>query len=232
MSCLTHPSSYRRNILLLRPLPTACPKRRMKVCQVFLTSDVSLSWPCFFLRALLSSTLPLIKYTLIKSLSSCTDLSYFLLFPKICFFISLLHHPSIPHILPHSHFPALVVFCPYVPSFYSYSSPTILLSLHPSAYPLLSTSLPRSLLLSITSSFPPTLHHFLHHSFTTPCHSFSISFTGVVGHFLVSLGFEEDVSGLFTGNSTQLRLVPEGPEEPMSMERLSVHISRFQSVQI
>ena len=191
----------------------------MKVCQVFLSSDVSLSWPCFFLRALLSSTLPLIKSTLIKSLSSCTDLSYFLLFPTICFFISLLHHPSIPHILPHSHFPALVVFCPYVPSFYSYSSPTILLSLHPSAYPLLSTSLPRSLLLSITS-------------FTTPCHTFSLSFTGVVGHFLVSLGFEEDVSGLFTGNSTQLRLVPEGPEEPMSMERLSVHISRFQSVQI
>ena len=130
----------------------------MKVCQVFLSSDVNLSWPCFFLRALLSSTLPLIKSTLIKSLSSCTDLSYFLLFPIICFFISLLHHPSIPHILPHSHFPTLVLFCPYVPLFYSFSSPTIFLSLHPSAYPLLSTSLPRSLLLSITS-------------FNTPCHS-------------------------------------------------------------
>lgn len=51
-----------------------------------------------------------------------------------------------------------------------------------------------------------------------------------MGHFLVSLGFEEDFSGLFTGDSTRLRSAPKGPEEPMSMERLSVHIARFQSV--
>ena len=51
--------------------------------------------------------------------------------------------------------------------------------------------------------------------------------TGEVGHLLVSIAFEEDFKGLFSGAT---RRAPSPPEEAMSMERLSAHISRFQSV--
>ena len=51
-----------------------------------------------------------------------------------------------------------------------------------------------------------------------------------MGHFLVSTAFEEDKKGLFNLRNKQLRSAPSAPEELMSMERLSVHISRFQSV--
>ena len=63
-------------------------------------------------------------------------------------------------------------------------------------------------------SFPPSSHQSI----------------GEMGHFLVSTAFEEDRKGLFNPRNKQLRSAPSAPEELMSMERLSVHISRFQSV--
>ena len=96
----------------------------------------------------------------------------------------------------------------------------------------LSISLPPFLPLPPSPSIPPlcplpsTLFPPLSPSPPSP----SLPLSGEVGHFLVSIAFEEDMKGLFTGDSTVVRRAPLAPEEPMSMERLSVHISRFQSV--
>jgi hypothetical protein len=93
----------------------------------------------------------------------------------------------------------------------------------PSSYDLFSPSFSRPVL---TTTFFPTSLPYLCLSLPLP-----LSFlSGEVGHFLVSIAFEEDMKGLFTGDSTIVRRAPQAPEEPMSMERLSVHISRFQSV--
>lgn len=49
-----------------------------------------------------------------------------------------------------------------------------------------------------------------------------------VGYITAILQFEEDINGLFT--SAQPRLAPIGPEEELSVERLRLHIGRFQAL--
>jgi hypothetical protein len=48
---------------------------------------------------------------------------------------------------------------------------------------------------------------------------------GELGHFLLSVAYEEDVHGLFL--SDQPRAAPPPPEEQLSVERLGLHIERF-----
>ena len=50
---------------------------------------------------------------------------------------------------------------------------------------------------------------------------------GELGHFLVSVAFEEDLKGLFLSNAP--REAPPAPEEQLSVERLGLHIERFKS---
>ena len=49
-----------------------------------------------------------------------------------------------------------------------------------------------------------------------------------IGHVIAKLQFEEDVVGLFTGGKPHL--APEGPAEELSVERLRIHIGRFQAL--
>ena len=49
-----------------------------------------------------------------------------------------------------------------------------------------------------------------------------------VGYITAVLQFEEDIAGLFT--SAHPRLAPVGPEEELSVERLRLHIGRFQAL--
>ena len=53
----------------------------------------------------------------------------------------------------------------------------------------------------------------------------SDSHEGVLGHFLLSVAFEEDLAGLFFAECP--RAAPPPPEEQLSVERLSLHIERF-----
>ena len=50
---------------------------------------------------------------------------------------------------------------------------------------------------------------------------------GELGHFLVSVAFEEDLKGLFLNGAP--REAPPAPEEQLSVERLGLHIERFKS---